>query len=868
MMIIMGSLCAWAQTTLTVKFTAVDETGHYCPFDYIEIENATRGWTSALSYPDTVMILHPMGIGVGEITNQSLGLGTAYPNPFNGKTNIPFNLSEASEVCFKVFRADGRATAEQNMHLEAGSHSVSVGLTDAGLAFLEVITPQGKSVTKLVCTGDSGNDAIEVSTLSTATPEKAVSSSRGDFPPNYFLFYPGDMMYYRGKHFDPYVESIQIKQHQNGNETVTLHFVLNTPTGALPKWFSVSDDKQVFFSQGNLRYRTYNSTFGFSEHQYDYAGNDNLSNAEDHWIDLFGWGTSGYQHGAIAWQPTNFSTTRSDFYAYGDPMYNLYDQTGEADWGYHPIWNGGNTEDMWRTLSSEEWNYLLNERQTNSGFRYAKAQVNDVNGLIVYPDFWRTNAGELLIPNRPNDPAATFSSNVISGYGYWEALESEGAVFLPMAGWRVGSASVQNAGTSGYYHSSSRSGDEKSVKIRIDNSKLETDYPLNRPLGCAVRLVRDVDATPTLPTVTTKTVTDITPFSAKCSYSVDGDGCLAVTARGVCWSSTNPSPTISNDHTNQGTGGGTGGQTFTSQLTDLTPNTIYYVRAYATNAMGTSYGTAETFTSAQLPTGAIGATYTINVSGDVVLFSKGNLQYKASTNTWRFAENQSDYIGRDNQYISSTYNNWIDLFCWGTSGYNHGAVCYQPWSTSTTTSDYYAYGNPLYNLERMTGKADWGYNAISNGGNTENQWHTLTNEEWDYVFKYRETPSGIRYAVGRINNVCGVILLPDNWDESYYSLNIPNTYYASYNSNVFDDTQWSTMEAHGAVFLPAAGLRQGTSVDYDYINEWGMYWTSQVYSSSPDEVGVRKFYNGSVGTGAFTAYRSWGCSVRLVYRVQ
>lgn len=87
--------------------------------------------------------------------------------------------------------------------------------------------------------------------------------------------------------------------------------------------------------------------------------------------------------------------------------------------------------------------------------------------------------------------------------------------------------------------------------------------------------------------VTTNNITDIKSTTAQCGgdvslTSVDG---LKVTARGVCWS-TSQNPTISNSHTTDGNGTGS----FTSSITGLTANTTYYVRAYATNEKGTSYG--------------------------------------------------------------------------------------------------------------------------------------------------------------------------------------------------------------------------------------------------------------------------------------
>jgi hypothetical protein len=97
----------------------------------------------------------------------------------------------------------------------------------------------------------------------------------------------------------------------------------------------------------------------------------------------------------------------------------------------------------------------------------------------------------------------------------------------------------------------------------------------------------------TLPTVSTNTVTSITTTSAVCGGNVTSDGGATVTARGVCWSSSTSSPTTSNSHTTNGSGTGS----FTSNMSGLSPNTFYYVRAYATNSQGTSYGSTRTFTT-------------------------------------------------------------------------------------------------------------------------------------------------------------------------------------------------------------------------------------------------------------------------------
>ena len=96
----------------------------------------------------------------------------------------------------------------------------------------------------------------------------------------------------------------------------------------------------------------------------------------------------------------------------------------------------------------------------------------------------------------------------------------------------------------------------------------------------------------TPPTLTTTPITNITTTTAESGGNITADGGSPITARGICWGIL-PNPTIANNHTTDGTEMGI----FTSSLTGLTPNTSYYVRAYATNAVGTSYGDAVSFTS-------------------------------------------------------------------------------------------------------------------------------------------------------------------------------------------------------------------------------------------------------------------------------
>ena len=218
-----------------------------------------------------------------------------------------------------------------------------------------------------------------------------------------------------------------------------------------------------------------------------------------------------------------------------------------------------------------------------------------------------------------------------------------------------------------------------------------------------------------------------------------------------------------------------------------------------------------------------------------VHFSKGNFQYQKSTQTCRFAEHQYDKIGWDNSLVNLTdYNGWIVLFGWGT-GMTPDKTNYN--------SNGYGYGNEEEDISGTD--YDWGvYNKISNGGNEAGLWRTLTNSEWQYIFKERSNASTL-FGLGKVYNVEGVILLPDGWtnpegltfnastekgmDPNYYNSNRDN-----YEHNSYTETEWKKMEKAGAVFLPGTGYR-GTNPDGNIVfvkstigSEYhdGNYWAS------------------------------------------
>ena len=242
----------------------------------------------------------------------------------------------------------------------------------------------------------------------------------------------------------------------------------------------------------------------------------------------------------------------------------------------------------------------------------------------------------------------------------------------------------------------------------------------------------------------------------------------------------------------------------------------------------------------ETPSQGIG-TFSVSASKQVT-FSQGNLQYHPANNVWQFAANQTDYIGDANANISSTYNGWLDLFGWSTSANNFGV------SASESSSDY------------SGSFVDWGINKI--GNDAPNTWRTLTYEEWDYLLNYRNNATSL-CGVAQVNGVNGLIFLPDNWIcpagvtfKSGFHNYISTEYYAAYQT--FTADQWSKLEAAGAVFLPAAGYRNGTVVNKLQYN--GYSWSApEVNSNYANNLKFRSA-DASVRGGD----RHHGLSVRLV----
>ena len=245
-----------------------------------------------------------------------------------------------------------------------------------------------------------------------------------------------------------------------------------------------------------------------------------------------------------------------------------------------------------------------------------------------------------------------------------------------------------------------------------------------------------------------------------------------------------------------------------------------------------------------------------------VMFSPGNLNatsYDGYTWSWSFAPSQDAIIGDNysNNAVSGALTvdpeGTVDLFGWvGASAL---------WDTYgiNNSQDYHQYG--LYSYDTL--KTEWGTLANEASLCGYNNWRTLSDGEWAYVF-YGRADAGEKHAHGNVNGKNGMILLPDIWTLpdglSFYTDTI-------WNGNIYNSDQWAQMEVNGAVFLPAAGYRE--SADVEAVGEQGYYWSSVAdYADQANTVLFDVVFNEGQLFTTISSYRYNGYSVRLVRNIE
>jgi uncharacterized protein (TIGR02145 family) len=296
------------------------------------------------------------------------------------------------------------------------------------------------------------------------------------------------------------------------------------------------------------------------------------------------------------------------------------------------------------------------------------------------------------------------------------------------------------------------------------------------------------------PKVTTSSVTGITQTTATCGGNVTLQGTSAVNARGVCWS-TSPSPTIASSTTNDGTGTGL----FTSNITGLNPSTTYYVRAYATNSVGTAYGNEESFSTLVVVNPCAGVTAP---AGYGIVESSGKCWLDRDLGAKQVATSSTDT------------NAYGHLYQWGRIADGHQII------TSITTTALSSSNTPGHGdfIIAPTAPRDW------RSPQNDNLWQGANGEN-------NPCPTGFRVPTEA------------EWDAERLS--------------------WSSNDYLGAfaspLKLPVAGYRYYSSGSHDNVGLQGSYWSSTVAATA-----TKSLHFASGVAPWHTSSRAYGFAVRCL----
>ena len=468
---------------------------------------------------------------------------------------------------------------------------------------------------------------------------------------------------------------------------------------------------------------------------------------------------------AIAAGTTSSTTTAYYYPLQGDFTYGyLYNwkavMRNSSNSQSNPSGVQGVCPNGWHVPSDAEWDELQNYVSSQSHY-LCNGDNNNVAKALAAKTGWVSSTGTCAVGNVQVNNNATGFSALPAGHNY--------------------GGSYTNYGTAATFWSSTEAGSANTFDRSVDYSNAvftRSNHP--KGYGFSVRCLRDGGNMSLLPTVSTMGVTAITATTAVTGGNITDDGGSAVTARGVCWS-TSHNPTTAGYHTSDGEGMGS----FTSNLTGLTAGTTYFVRAYAINGNGTKYG-------------------------DEVAFSTP-VPFVCGTNT------VSDYEGHIYNTVQIGDQCWMKENIRATK-YSDGTSITKASVTqvSSGTPCYYDPGQAanygyLYNWPAAKGPSSV---SANNQGICPTGWHVPSNGEWTQLEQYVSSQSNYRCS-NNSSYIAKALASTTGWNSSTNQCAVGNTpasnnatgfgavpagghYSSSFNFSGDDANFWSATESNSS----------------------------------------------------------------------
>ncbi|MFO7617695.1 MAG: FISUMP domain-containing protein [Bacteroidales bacterium] len=760
-LVVAWSILSLAGQDISISFTG---TGEAILIDSVNATNLRTGESITLPGDEILRLVSNSGILLPE---EPAGHCLIFPNPFPGSTTLAITVNKPQTVNLSVSNLLGQTVAISRAAIPAGENQFGLALSLSGIYSVSLETERGVTSRKVICTSSgAGRDQIsylgQVSGYFIQPDQREVKALNAD----YFLGFEYDDIVlfrcYSGR-------MVTLKSDSpKASGTLTVGFA-SCADGAGVNYPIIKIGTQTWMAQ-NLSY-------------LPAVGPPNVgSDTEKHYY------VYGYSGTSVA------EAQGTDNYKLYGALYNwpaALDGNGSSS--EVPSGVRGICPEGWHLPSDDEWKIL----EIHLGM--SESDADEIE--------WRDSG----------DVGKKLKSST-GWYRDGNGDNSSGFTALP-AGCRYNTGVFDGRTYRAYFWSATEIfSSPRSRNLDFLNNGAGRSYYTKRS-GFSVRCIRDYNVE-SLPSVTTEGFSDLKPNSVRFNGRVTDDGSLEVTARGVCWS-TSENPTLGNSHTIDGSGLGS----FNSEIGGLDKSTTYYVRAYATNSLGTDYGNQVRFGTPEgrFTDGRDGQDYNWIRLGEQEWMSQ-NLAYLPSVS--------HPDANSDTEMIYYVY------------GYEGDNV-----ADAKATENYSAYG-VLYNWPAALNGAN-SSSSVPSGvkGLCPEGWHLPSEGEWNQLKDYL-IDNGFAYP-GTGDGIAKSLASTSGWQ--FYS-STPGT--VGYDQETNNSTGFDGLPAGKRVFDGHNGIFSG---EYTEAN----FWTSSIRESD-NRAGMRGLYKN--WNYLFTGYSQWfsAFSIRCV----
>ena len=490
-------------------------TGVTTNLETVFVENLTQGTSVTVQGSD---ILHLVGTSqIEELDNDNLI--HIYPNPLTSSSKIEFKIPYNAPVTLTLLDAAGKSIISIQKELEAGTHLFEISDLKSGFYTIKIASPKFVYSEPIISHSKS-NGPVSISYLTSCNDNEGASYLKSLESVITMQYTTGDNLRFTG---------------HSGNYTA---IVTDIPT----------QSKTITFNFTTFASLTSTTATNITTTSATAGGNITSEGGDAVTVCGVCWSTSP--------NPTIANSKTTDSYTTGSFTSSI-------------------------TGLTENTTYYMRAYATNAvGTSYGNEITFTTQQSVIaqLPTVTTTAATNIV------STIATSGGNITSNGG--ATVTVSGVCWSTSTTPTITNSKTTDGSTIGSYSSSI-------TGLTANTTYYVRAYATNS-VGTAYgnQITFTTNAVLTMPSLTTTTVTDIGTTYASSGGIIVSNGGVAITASGICWSTTTL-PTTANSKTNVGATSGT----FLSSISGLTANTTYYVRAYATNTIGTAYGNQVSFTT-------------------------------------------------------------------------------------------------------------------------------------------------------------------------------------------------------------------------------------------------------------------------------